>query len=470
MFVDQDYVYLKPVYTVQAYRVEELDEAFAQMEKLRHSGYLAGYFRRAALFPPEHVLPEHPDTPLLKFFLFRGRQPYMRPAPSRVFCPSVLPLHDRAHELCAVTPAGGQAFARDLKTACEGRDVFAMLKGEFGAAGYYQDAFEEVLCLSHELTYRGASARGSAPAVRETLLQALGSSHALAMGCIGREETAFHAADALMVRHGTEDVFLCHMADNGKDQAAELRRLCFPPRARVSCVTRLEQGAVFLLPEQLTRLETLCRERGVDTQELARIRDHLRPAAPLPLPGALAELGFSPANCWTVLPRPWAASLQASGCDLNAVLALALCMDAEGHLEVSAGPVREAPAVLGCCRQALDERNDLLHLDQARPLPCEAEADETIRSGAWYDALVVNRFAVVCGCTRSDLVFKQGNRWFTPPDGSGLGNGILRRLLLDKKMIEERGVSLAQMLSIHQMYAMNCVHGAKQVAHCPGNH
>ncbi len=463
MLIDQNQLYLKPVYTVQAYRVEELDEAFAQMEKLRHSGYLAGYFRRAALFPGEHVLPENPDTPLLKFFLFRSRQEHGRAAPPRVFCPAVLPLHDRAHELYAITPAGGQAFAWDLKTSCDGRDIFAMLKGDFGAAGWYQDAFEEVICLSHELSYQAPSGHDSEPPVREMLLQALGG-HALAMGCIGREETVFHAADALLVRHGTEDVFLCHMADDGQDQDAALRRLCFPSQARISCVTRLEQDAVFLLPEQLMRLETLCRERGVTTRELEHVRDQLRPAAPLPLPGELAEFGLSPAGCWTTLPQPWRESLQASGCDLNAVLALTLSVNADGRLHVSASSLPEAPALLGCCRQVLDERNDLLHLDLARRLPCEPAADGMTASGEWHDALVVDRFAVVCGCTHSALLFRQGSRLCTPPDGTRFYGGMLLRTLLDRKMVEERAVSLAQCLSSQDLYCLDCTHGLRKVS------
>ncbi len=464
MFVYQDALFDKPVYVVQAWRQEELAGAFEQMEKLRHSGFLAGYFRRAALYPEEHALPEILDVPLLRFILFRARTRFSQSTPARVFCPDLVPARGEHPGLALLTPAGSGANAWELATSCDGRGIFAMLREKEGGAGYYKDAFEELLCFADAPALCCSCTKGQEEKpVRELLRQVLGHDRALAMGCFARDGACFHAAEVLLQRLRDDTDFLCHVAGAGSDAGDVLRHLCLPKDVRISTVTRLEQGEVFLLQEELGRLVLLCQRRGIDTDALCRVQASLQPGTPLPLPGVLSEAGLNPAVCWTQLPEDWERMLAGQGHDIRQLLALSIRVDARGELSLSAKPVGKRHASLGCCRQALDERNDLLSLDLAGALPCEAAADDMVNSGAWHDALTVNRFGVVCGCTRSDLLFRQGNRLLTPPAGSGLRDGVLRRLLLERKVAEERAVSLARVLSSQELYCLDSVRGMCQV-------
>lgn len=472
MLIDNHYTYLKPVYTVQAYRVEELPAAFEQMEKLRHSGYLAGYFRRAAIFPEEHVMPELPDRPLLKFFLFRGREDMPATPEAHVFCPSVQAPRDTRGHTYAVTPPSREVYARDLTTACGGRELFNMLRASFQYSGYYRDAFEEVLCLSnHSLvdidrTTLSDEERAHELPVRDLLTSACGGNETLAMGAFAKDRVLIYAADALFVRHGQDRDYcaLVTPSDREQDPGQLLRSLCFPPDMTLAGVTRLQDGNVFLLPEHMERLKRLARSHEVPSAEIDSAGGLIRPGAPLPLPGDLAALGLGQEGCWSQLPDAWRASLTAQGVDLEAgPLALTLALSRDGAFSVSAKPVRESAPVLGYVRAALDDRSDLLQLDLAQPLPADSAAEERIADGRWHDALVVNRFAVVAGCTRSDLAFVQGTKQMTPPSDSGLKDDVVRALLLNRKLLQERTASLAQVMSSQALYCLDSVFGARLV-------
>ncbi|MBQ1330432.1 MAG: hypothetical protein IIY31_02125, partial [Desulfovibrio sp.] len=54
-----DYVYETPIFMVKALTRKDLPEAFEQLEKLRRSGYLAGFVRWDAVSP----VPEQPVQP-----------------------------------------------------------------------------------------------------------------------------------------------------------------------------------------------------------------------------------------------------------------------------------------------------------------------------------------------------------------------------------------------------------------------
>ncbi len=471
MFIYQNSVYLKPMYTVQAYRKEELPEAFSQLEKLRHSGYLTGYFRRAALYPDEHMIPEEPDTPLIKFFLFRvcSKQDEQKTR-QQVFCPAVQPLHNSLHQLYAVAGTKDTPYARDLVTRCQGQDVFAMLSPAFSSGGYYQDAFEEVLAfcnhqvVSLDLKDEKDAAVAKSMTVEELLKSSFGRDEVLGMGCLSRDSITFHGADCLMVRSRQEDVFCCVMKPGDADPAESLRKLCLPEGTEISACTRLEKGAVFLLKEHLSRIKKLAADHGIDTAAIDAMGSAVNPADPMPLPGDLADFNVSLENAWSRLPKAWEEELKKQGADLDAgPCALSIALDAKGKISVKAAPLPERAPVLGYVRTALDERNDLVPLSLTTPLPCEDDVKKHLADGSWQDALVVNRFAVVAGCTESELVFRQGSKLLAPADDAGMRNDVLRTILLKKHVLEERAASLPQVLSSEALYCVSSLLGARRV-------
>ncbi len=477
MFIYQNSVYLKPMYTVQAYRKEDLPEAFSQLEKLRHSGYLTGYFRRAAIYPDEHMIPEEPDTPLLKFFLFRvcskqnGQNDQNESGHKKqVFCPAIRPLHNSLHQLYAVAGTKDTPYARDLATKCQGKDIFDMLVPSFSTGGYYQDAFEEVLALcSHQiagfdLKDEQDAARAKSMTVEELLKSSFGRDEVLGMGCLSRDSIVFHGADCLMVRARQEDVFCCVMKPGDIDPAGSMRRLCLPEGTEISACTRLENNAVFLLREHLDRLKKLGQDHAIDTSAIDAMGTAVNPAGPMPLPGDLADFQVSLENAWYRLPDAWKEELEKQWSKLNAgPLALSIFLDAEGKLSVKAEPLPERAPVLGYVRQALDERTDLVPLSLTTPLPCEDDVKKHLTDGTWQDAIVVNRFAVAAGCTESELVFKQGSKLLAPPDDAGMRNDVLRSILLKKHVLEERAASLPQVLSSEALYCVSSLIGACRV-------
>lgn len=469
MFTYHNFVYLKPMYTVQAYRKEELPEAFSQLEKLRRSGFLAGYFRRAALFPDEHMIPEEPDTPLLKFFLFRTRKQMEEASAPRVFCPTAAPLHNSLHQLYAVAGTKDTPFARDLGTRCAGQDIFASLAPSFPCGGYYKDAFEEVIALCDHQTVdidlkdEAAAKEASARTIEELLKSSFSGDELFGVGCIAREFISFHGASALMVRHGQEDVFCCAIRKQEQDPAEVLKDICLPKDAAFGTCTRLEDGAAFLLKDHLEQLKETAQAHMVPTDSIDALGSQIHPAAPRDLPGCLSDFKVSFENAWSTLPSSWEKSLTEQGAlPSSKPLALQIHLSAKGELAVSAAPAAEGTDTLGYVRQALDERSDLLQLDLNTPLACEESAGRHIQQGDWQDALVVNRFAVVCGCTNSEIVFKQGTKLLTPPADAGSRNDVLRTLLLKKHVLEERASSLPQVLSSEELYCVSSVFGARK--------
>ena len=473
MFIYQNSVYLKPMYTVQAYRKEELPEAFSQLEKLRHSGYLTGYFRRAAIYPDEHMIPEEPDTPLLKFFLFRvcsKQEENAAGSQKQVFCPAIRPLHNSLHQLYAVAGTKDTPYARDLATRCQGKDIFAMLEPSFSTGGYYQDAFEEVLALCDhqivglDLKDEQDHARANSMTVEELLKSSFGRDEVLGIGCLSRDSIVFHGADCLMVRARQDDVFCCVMKPGDADPQGSMRRLCLPQGTEISACTRLENEAVFLLREHLDRIKKLGQDHGIDVSAIDAMGMAVNPAGPMPLPGDLADFKVSLENAWYRLPDSWKEELEKQGTDLSAgPLALSIVLDTEGKLTVTAKPLPERAPVLGYVRLALDERTDLVPLSLTTPLPCEDGVKKHLADGTWQDAVVVNRFAVATACTESELAFRQGSKLLTPPDDAGMRNDVLRSILLKKHVLEERGASLPQVLSSEALYCVSSVIGARRV-------
>lgn len=75
------------------------------------------------------------------------------------------------------------------------------------------------------------------------------------------------------------------------------------------------------------------------------------------------------------------------------------------------------------------------------------------------EVLMVNLDGNVTETNVSNLMVRIGNRWFTPPLGSGCLPGVYRRKLLDENTVEERVLNLDEMRSADELAVTNAVRG-----------
>ena len=164
-FIYGGYIYDTPIFVVKALDRRSIPEAFEQLNKLRHSGYLAGFLRCEALSPGEgdEAVPmdsRGEPTPYINFVLYRHRSPVPAPKPRpRTFCPAM----DRPFagddltraraSVLAADPAADVVFCRELclTTAADGRTVFDEFAPRSPYAAYYRDSFEELIFLPRRL-------------------------------------------------------------------------------------------------------------------------------------------------------------------------------------------------------------------------------------------------------------------------------------------------------------------------------
>ncbi len=449
-FLFKGFSYARPVFSILAYRREELPEAFSQMEKLRGSGWLAGYVRRAALDPAAPCpagTDEAKPRPILKFSLYRARAPFTPPQPGpRLFCPALL--------------SGTEREPVKLRTACGGRLLFDMLSPDFAGQGFFQDSFEEILAFSDAPTPRERP-EGTKPSAEELLRRAVSAGCGLVMAVFSAREDHILADGRVLDRPRQEkgyDLWLGACPD----RAAAFRALCLPRGLRLAVQTRLERGAAFLLDANLARLARLGREHAVDASEAEELAgDPVR--AHFPAPGLSL---FSGADLpWREMPAPLAERLASGGWrkESGEPQVLRLLLAGDGHIEVSAGPLAPLPDSVSVARRVLDERSDLPGLDLTARLPCEETMTARLEDGSLADALAVNRFGVVAGCLSSDLVFRQAGALCTTPDEAGGRRGVLREALLARGLLREKSVTLAQVLSCQELFCLDSLRGLRPV-------
>lgn len=69
----------------------------------------------------------------------------------------------------------------------------------------------------------------------------------------------------------------------------------------------------------------------------------------------------------------------------------------------------------------------------------------------------------LCEGSRSNIVVRQGVRFYTPALSSGLLNGVYRQFLLQKGAIQERVLYAKDLENASAIYCINSVRGAKKV-------
>lgn len=465
------HTYLKPLYQITARTPEQVPHAFEQMEKLRGSGHLAGYVRKAAFDP--NALPAdgaggtgedaaagsvnanglpHVLTPLLQFSLYRLRREVPKDAPSEKVLPRLLP--------------GAEDAPCHVETSCPSALLHATPPAPFAHSAHFFDAFEDVVFWSdREVVPEGEEAGRP---VRDLLFDALGSSDML-FASFDRDGVVLCPSDLALEKRSHEASWTLRARPDRRD--AFIAALCgagTPARVRVRCVA----GRAPLLGETLEALNERALAQGLapvfSAEELAALS-----VTRSPLPGADTVFGEAVSCPWGTVPARVLKALGASETDAlpDGVLELAL---ENGRLSAAITPLPEedapngAPAdgvPLDVARVCLDERDDRLVLDATAPV-LPREALEGL-SPAAREILVVNRHAAVA-CTLTGSVFcRLGNNLFCPEKRDRPRRDPVLDFLIASGLVRERSMSLAQMLAADALYGADPVHGLRVLKPVP---
>ena len=73
------------------------------------------------------------------------------------------------------------------------------------------------------------------------------------------------------------------------------------------------------------------------------------------------------------------------------------------------------------------------------------------------DVVLINQRGEVTETTIANLVVRRGDRWYTPPLDSGCLPGVYRAKLLEEGEIEERVLTLQDLVSADEIALINSV-------------
>ncbi len=471
-FVFNTYSYAKTLYSIEAYFSEQIPNAFQQMEKLRHSGYLAGYVRREALLAgaaprlPDPVA-EHPGqtlteagsrpAALIKVFLYRTRAACKAEdeacacSARQRFCPS----------LCASTVETLADQPIELATRCESTAIFQGIGAHTACAAHYEDAFEDLVCTAATACEETADDREQG--IEELLAAALGDSE-MVLFVFSSKGVQICAADRVLYKRKTDARYSLYTTD---DPQATVRELCQPvPCASDSrtpediclqAVTRMEGDRALLLREHLQRLARLARAHAIDPGALEQVCACIS-TMDAPLPGAAALWGQDIALPWGFVPS----DLVPEKPDQPSCLHISVARNGSVHLAVT-GIRDEEPLSMDVARSCLDERDDRLQLDMTQALLPLDPVQERIAAGTLGEALAVSRFAHVLGCARGALLCQQGPAVFCLPAGERLRDSLVLDELVRRNLVREKLQSLAQVLACPVLMHLDSVHGLRRL-------
>ena len=70
---------------------------------------------------------------------------------------------------------------------------------------------------------------------------------------------------------------------------------------------------------------------------------------------------------------------------------------------------------------------------------------------------MLNESDKICCCSSSNIYFVKKNKIFTPPINDGALDGTVRRLLIEKKKVEVRSISLNNLSSVSEIFLTNSI-------------
>ena len=77
------------------------------------------------------------------------------------------------------------------------------------------------------------------------------------------------------------------------------------------------------------------------------------------------------------------------------------------------------------------------------------------QKNGYDDALMLNESDKICCCSSSNIYFVKKNKIFTPPINDGALDGTVRRLLIEKKKVEVRSISLNNLSNVSEIFLTN---------------
>lgn len=79
------------------------------------------------------------------------------------------------------------------------------------------------------------------------------------------------------------------------------------------------------------------------------------------------------------------------------------------------------------------------------------------------DAILLNERGQVVECLSSNILFLMDGKWFTPPLEDGPLNGVMRRVLLEEKVVEERSIKASELRETEGLAKCNSIQGLTQL-------
>ena len=79
------------------------------------------------------------------------------------------------------------------------------------------------------------------------------------------------------------------------------------------------------------------------------------------------------------------------------------------------------------------------------------------------DALLLNEKNKICCCTSSNIYFAENNKIFTPPLKDGALDGTVRKLLLKKKKVAVKSISMNNLNKVSEVFLTNSIIGVRPV-------
>ncbi|WP_317371936.1 bifunctional anthranilate synthase component I family protein/class IV aminotransferase [Helicobacter canis] len=142
---------------------------------------------------------------------------------------------------------------------------------------------------------------------------------------------------------------------------------------------------------------------------------------------------------------------------------LRLVLHKDGTLESKATPLQDHTSTrLLLSPTTLQSASDSLYHKSSLHAVYDAQS-HLWRENHCYDVAFFNERGELCEGSRSNIVVRQGARFYTPALSSGLLNGVYRQFLLQKGAIQERVLYAKDLENASAIYCINSVRGAKKV-------
>lgn len=276
------------------------------------------------------------------------------------------------------------------------------------------------------------------------------------IGVVHKERASFSVAIRTLRQRGEQ---FCYGVGSGivwessaQEEWQELGLKTQIVRARECCLfeTMLLQGkSIVLLKYHLQRLLDSARKLGFESGRI----------------GAFARkfngLESTCSNDFLSIDRELFGDSSAQKSSPKQILRLVLHKD--GTLESKATPLQDhtstrlllSPATLQSASDSLYHKSSLRAVYDAQ--------SHLWRENHCYDVAFFNERGELCEGSRSNIVVRQGARFYTPALSSGLLNGVYRQFLLQKGAIQERVLYAKDLENASAIYCINSVRGAKKV-------